>query len=261
CGKGRRNIGGERGHRRLALARVALEAPHHSRLERGREVQARHGLIQRHRVLCEQLLEQLAWRATAMRVLPSEHPVRDRGEAVDVGPTVHQLPGQGLGGDILEGADEESGAREALFRRQLRIAGDAEVEQLGPLRLRVVGDVLGFQVAVDDARAVYVFGEGLALGLFESEVVQAVRFAVVVGADDSRVHYPRAVPCLPKEALYRRGVAREPRPQYLERTRAALRVLGAVHFGRASLADALEEAVAGDGPTGEVLVGHGNARN
>jgi len=38
-------------------------------------------------------------------------------------------------------------------------------------------------------------------------------------------------------------------------------MLGAVHFGRASLADALEEAVAGDGPTGEVLVGHGNARN
>src|SRR2546427_303950 len=151
---------------------------------------------------------------------------------------------------------------------------------------RIVGDVLGFQVAMDDARlmrcgqrsgqllddayhhrwsegadAVYVFGEGLAFGPFESEVVEAVRFAVIVGADHPRVLDPRAVPCLPQEAFHRRGVAREPRPQYLERTRPALRVLGAVHFGRASLADALEEAVAGDGPTGEVLVGHGNARN
>src|SRR5207253_1853580 len=113
----------------------------------------------------------------------------------------------------------------------------------------------------EGADAVYVFGEGLAFGPFESEVVEAVRFAVIVGADHPRVLDPRAVPCLPQEAFHRRGVAREPRPQYLERTRPALRVLGAVHFGRASLADALEEAVAGDGPTGEVLVGHGNARN
>src|SRR5438445_5410523 len=86
-------------------------------------------------------------------------------------------------------------------------------------------------------------------------------FRSVVRADDARVLVPRPVPGLPQEALHGRGVAREPRPQYLERTGPVLRMLGSVHFGRASLADALEEAVAGDGPTGEVLVGHGNARN
>src|SRR2546426_567525 len=84
---------------------------------------------------------------------------------------------------------------------------------------------------------------------------------VRVGGGAAGVCAPGAVPGLRKEALHRRGVAREPRPQYLERTGSVLRMLGAVHFGRASLADALEEAVAGDGPTGEVLVGHGNARN
>src|SRR5438132_615955 len=53
-------------------------------------------------------------------MLPREHPVGDRGEAVNIGPTVDQLPGQGLGGHILEGSDEESRAGEALFRWQLR---------------------------------------------------------------------------------------------------------------------------------------------
>src|SRR5256886_15309421 len=142
-------------------------------------------------------------------------------------------------------SDEESGAREALLRRQFRIAGDAEIEQLGALGIRIVGDVLGLQVAMDDPRlmgggqgigelpdeapdqggsegagAVYVFGDGFAFGPLQSEVVEAVRFAVVVGADDARVLDPRAVPGLPQEALHGRGVAREPRPQYLEIGRA-----------------------------------------
>jgi len=71
----------------------------------------------------------------------------------------------------------------------------------------------------------------------------------------------RAVAGLSQEALHRRGVAPQTLPQYFERTGAALRVLGPIDFGRASLTDALEEAVAGDGPAGEVLAGHGNARN
>jgi hypothetical protein len=38
-------------------------------------------------------------------------------------------------------------------------------------------------------------------------------------------------------------------------------MLGAVHFRRASLTHALEEAIAGDGATGEILTGHAIGRN
>jgi len=38
-------------------------------------------------------------------------------------------------------------------------------------------------------------------------------------------------------------------------------VLGAVDFRRASLTDAFQEAIAGDGATGEILTGHGIGRN
>ena len=67
----------------------------------------------------------------------------------------------------------------------------------------------------------------------------------------------RAVPRFTQESLDDRGVAPEPLAQYLERTGAAFGMLSAVHFRRPSLAHALEEAVAGDRPTGEVFVGHG----
>ena len=113
----------------------------------------------------------------------------------------------------------------------------------------------------EGAHAVYVVGEGLTRCPFECEVVQAVCFPKIVGADHSRMVHPGAVPGFPQEAFDDRGVAREARPQYLERTRPAIGVFGPIHFGGASLADALEEAVAGNGSTGEVLAGHGNARN
>src|SRR5438270_14083778 len=82
----------------------------------------------------------------------SKHQAGESGGAINIGPTVDQLPGQGHGGHILEGSDEESRAGEALFRWQLRVAGDAEIEQFRPLRCRIVADVLGVQVAMDDAR-------------------------------------------------------------------------------------------------------------
>src|SRR5437879_3628848 len=132
---------------------------------------------------------------------------------------------------------------------------------VGPPRHVELPHHAGDQGRSERTHAVYVLRQRLAVGPFEGEVIQAVRVPVVVGADHARVLDPRAVACLSQEALDSRGVAREPRPQYLERTGTALGVLCAVHFGRASLADALEEAVAGDGPTGEVLAGHGNARN
>jgi hypothetical protein len=66
-----------------------------------------------------------------------------------------------------------------------------------------------------------------------------------------------AVPCLTQESFDGNGVAPEPLAQYLERYRASLSMLGAVHLRRPSFANALEEAVAGDRSTGQVLVSHG----
>src|SRR3989442_15779535 len=104
-------------------------------------------------------------------------------------------------------------------------------------------------------RTVYVVGEGIPVRPLECEVIQTVGLAVVVRAHDARMANPRAVARLSQKPLHRRGVAPQSLPQYLERAGTALWVLGAIDFGRASLTDALEEAVAGDRPTGEVLAG------
>ena len=91
--------------------------------------------------------------------------------------------------------------------------------------------------------------------------MQAVGFAVFVGADHARVYHARAVARFAQEPLHRDGVAPEARAQYFERTRAALGVLRAVDFRRPALAHALEQAVAGDRPAHVSLAGHGDARN
>ena len=103
----------------------------------------------------------------------------------------------------------------------------------------------------------YVVGEGLPDGPLESEVVAPLRLAVIVGAHHARMLNTRAVPRLPQKALDRRGVALQPLSQYFERTGTALRMVGTVHLGRATLADALEEAIAGDRAAGQTVAGHG----
>jgi len=77
----------------------------------------------------------------------------------------------------------------------------------------------------------------------------------------SGVKDARSVTGFAQEPLHRRGVAPETRAQYLERSWAVFGVLGAIHFRRAPLTHALEEAIAGDRPTGEILTGHGIGRN
>ena len=69
------------------------------------------------------------------------------------------------------------------------------------------------------------------------------------------------IACLPQESFDGRGVAPEPRTQYLERTGAAFGVLRPIDLRRAALAYTLEELVAGDGPADIILAGHGDARN
>src|SRR5439155_674546 len=91
-------------------------------------------------------------------------------------------------------------------------------------------------------RAVYVIGERFPLCPLQREVMQTVGLAVFVGAHHARMPDARAVAGLPQEAFHRRGVAPQTLSQYLERAGAALRVLGPVDFGRASLADATPDS-------------------
>src|SRR5438034_1141487 len=200
----RRHGLGERGDCRLAAAGVALQALHHRRLQARGKPAAGDRFVEREGGLGEQLLEQLPRCLAGVRVATGQQPIGNGGETVDVGPAVHQLPRQGLGRDVLEGADEEARPREALFGRQVGVAGDAEVEQLHALGGRIVHDVLGLQVPMDNPRlmgrrerrrqlphevghqrrsewtgAVYVLGERFSVGPLEREVMQAFGLAVV----------------------------------------------------------------------------------
>ena len=80
--------------------------------------------------------------------------VGDRRQAVDVGLLANQFTTKGFRGHVLERADEESGPGEPLLRGRVRVPRDPEVQQLGRLGRRVVHDVGGLQVAVDDPGAV-----------------------------------------------------------------------------------------------------------
>ena len=80
-----------------------------------------------------------------------EHVIGDRREAVDVGTAVHQLSRQRLRGDVLQRPHEKPGAREPLFRWQLRVPRDPEIQQLHRPRGRVVHDVFRLQVPMDDS--------------------------------------------------------------------------------------------------------------
>src|SRR5438874_9963161 len=53
---------------------------------------------------------------TLFRSLSGEQPVGDRGEAVNIGATVHQLPGQGLGGRSEEHTSELQSRRDLVCR-------------------------------------------------------------------------------------------------------------------------------------------------
>ena len=66
-------------------------------------------------------------------------------------------------------------------------------------------------------------------------------------------HHAHAEFRLAQEALDRDGVLRQARPQDLDGGRAALGMLGPIHSRGATLADMLEEAVAGHGAADEIV--------
>ena len=71
---------------------------------------------------------------------------------------------------------------------------------------------------------------------------------------------PGAVLGFAQKALHGDRVLRQARPQDLHRGPAALGVLGAIHGGRAALADVLGEVVARHRPSHHVVGVHGSAK-
>ena len=69
---------------------------------------------------------------------------------------------------------------------------------------------------------------------------------------------PRAVLRLAQKALHGDRVLRQPLAQDLHRGGAALGMVGAIHRGRASLADVLREVVARHRPADQIVCVHGS---
>jgi len=70
------------------------------------------------------------------------------------------------------------------------------------------------------------------------------------------MHDAGSISRFPQESFDHDGVAPEALAQYLERTRAAVGMFGAIDLRRPSFTDALEETVAGDGLAGQVFECH-----
>src|SRR5207302_10241176 len=86
--------------------------------------------------------------------VPREHLVQDDSERIDVGAAVRALAGRLLRTHVLWGPDYHSLGRE-LGGRRLRSLGDPEIGDVHAAR-RVDEDVVGLDVAVDDAAPVRV---------------------------------------------------------------------------------------------------------
>jgi hypothetical protein len=107
---------------------------------------------------------------------------------------------------------------------------------------------------------VYELRERLSRCPFEGEVVETVLLAIVVGANDSRMLHPRAVPSLSEEALDGGRVFAHAFSEDLHGAEAPFRVLCAVHACGPAFANSLEQAVARNGPAREVFVWHEGGR-
>ena len=184
---------------------------------------------------------------------------------IDVCATVERQPLDLLGRGVLDGADEDAGAREV---RRARLLRDPEVRQVHVLRELGDQDVRGLHVAVDqvvvvgsiqcardllehverapDAQAPVPPKERAQVGpvdvphrdVEQTVGVAAVDLACVVDRDDVRVVEPRRALRLSHEPLPEARVVRQRRRQHLEGHLAAeAHVLGEIDDAHAAAAE------------------------
>ena len=216
------------------------------------------------------------------RRVAGEHLVEHGAQGVDVGAGVDGLLAHGLlGAHVVRGAEGEAGLGHAGAAGLLHGEGDAEVGDEG-LAL-VQQDVLGLDVAVDDALAVGVvegagdFG-GEADGVGDGEhafareagaqrlagderhdvVEQAVGVAAVEQREDVRMLQARGGADLAEEAFAAEGGAEVGMEDLDGDVALVLEVVGEVDGGHAALAEFALEAVAVRQGRGEAIEGRGH---
>ena len=257
------------------LLRVAGGRPEREVVERGRhlgvlQARRRHGVV---RVLVGDLHGLLA----AERLLADEHLVHHDADRVDVAAGVRDAPGDELGGEVRDRAEQRLAAG-GVARGG---AGEPEVADLDPAVVREQ-HVLGLQVAVDDPRLVrgdesrehrledvhrLVGGEAPvlaeqvaerdALQVLHDEVGEAVVLALVEHVDHVRVGEARGAAGLLDEALAEVRVVREVRMHDLHRDAAVeAQVRGEVDRRHPAAGDAGAHLVA----TVEEAADHGIGR-
>jgi hypothetical protein len=151
---------GELLRREVAIVGLLLERLHDDVREAGGEALARHALVERDRRLRHVELDVLHRRLRVVRELAGQDLVQDRRERVDVAARVELLALRLLGRHELGRPEHHALLREhdaARAKLALGHLGETEVEHLREIPAAVlVGeeDVLGLQVAVNDAEAV-----------------------------------------------------------------------------------------------------------
>ncbi len=253
----------ERGCARVASRPLLLEAREHDRVEvppRAQVPGARRDGVHR-----EELGQDLERRGSLEGRLSREDVVERGSERVDVAALVVRLvAARLLGRHVGERADLRAGARD--LRRGAAELGDPEVEDVGP-RGGVDEDVLGLQVAVDDALLVRVLDgarhvaerlerpverepvlpgepplEGQPLDELHGYVVLPLDLAGLEDGDDARMAEPRDGLRLSPEALEARRVRRAVVADGLEREEPLQAVVpGAEDDAHAAPADLSEE--------------------
>ena len=244
-------------------------------------------MIQRDRLLGQQLREHLTRGFCRKWQTSRKEEVRNRREAVLVGEWSHELARQRFGSDVHQRSHKESGAGKALLRRNVGVCRDPEVEQLHLSRDRVVHDVVGLEIAMDDPDRVrgvdgigdladdrrhFVYGHGPeAFGVFledfsggpldGQEMDARASFADLDGAHHVGVLHALTVTRFAKKASDGGSILSKLFAEHFDGDRPVIRVLSAKDRGGSAFTYFALERVSGNRLSDEIFAWHAGEPN